>query len=219
MFSIKQKSNSGLHEISTRGPELSRHNPRSFRFYPPQLPETQEEPLEEDAVSQNDLEALISGVKPDSDASPHTQNLSEKAKVLGKWVCAQSSQAKSQNHNKHLTDKLEQLAKAYTHTGDKWRALSYSKAINALKSHPKSISSYEVGYREAFKHFTMSLNKVYDSNLLQDIAQCGRSMIVKLIINDSALQKYQRPTCAKMLETYSRLQTFLIGLRVVKSTV
>ncbi|XP_060716803.1 DNA polymerase lambda isoform X3 [Tachysurus vachellii] len=45
------------------------------------VPETQEEPLEEDAVSQNDLEALISGVKHD----PGTSDASEKTQVLGKW--------------------------------------------------------------------------------------------------------------------------------------
>ncbi|XP_047007136.2 DNA polymerase lambda isoform X2 [Ictalurus punctatus] len=112
----------------------------------PQVPETQEEPLEEDVVSQNDLEALISGVKHDPGASDDTRNVSEKTNVLGKWVCAQSSQTKSKNHNNHITDKLEQLAKVYTHTGDKWRALSYSKAVNALKSHHKPISSYE-GFR------------------------------------------------------------------------
>lgn len=116
------------------------------------MPETQEELLEEDAVSQNDLEALISGVEHDPEASDDTQNASEKTGVQGKWVCAQSSQTKSKNHNGHLTDKLEQLAKVYTHTGDKWRALSYSKAVNALKSHHKAISSYEVSGRTVHKH-------------------------------------------------------------------
>lgn len=109
--------------------------------------ETQEEPLEEDAVSQNDVEALISGAKHDPGAPADTQDTSEKTEVLGKWVCAQSSRTKSKNHNDHITDKLEQLAKVYTQTGDKWRALSYSKAVNALKSHPKPISSYEVSDR------------------------------------------------------------------------
>ncbi|KAM9454308.1 DNA polymerase lambda [Clarias gariepinus] len=144
------------------------------------LPETEEEPLEEDAVSQNDLEALISGVKPDSAASPHTQNLSEKAKVLGKWVCAQSSQAKSQNHNKHLTDKLEQLAKAYTHTGDKWRALSYSKAINALKSHPKSISSYEEACKipGIGKSMADKIMEIMESGHLRKLDNLGESVSV-----------------------------------------
>uniref|UniRef100_A0A8C7W1D4 DNA polymerase n=1 Tax=Oncorhynchus mykiss TaxID=8022 RepID=A0A8C7W1D4_ONCMY len=38
------------------------------------------------------------------------------------------------------------LAKAYTHQGDRWRALGYSKPVNALKSYHKPITSYEVGY-------------------------------------------------------------------------
>ncbi|KAI5089927.1 DNA polymerase lambda, partial [Silurus meridionalis] len=112
-----------------------------------QVPETQDEPIEEDAVSQNDLEALINGVTYDPGPSDDSQCVSGNPRVLGKWVCAQSSRTKSKNHNDHITDKLEQLAKVYTHTGDKWRALSYSKAVNALKSYHKPISSYE----EAFK--------------------------------------------------------------------
>lgn len=72
--------------------------------------------------------------------------------LSGKWVCAQSSQSKVDNHNKHITDKLEVLAKAYTHQGDRWRALGYSKAINALKSYHKPITSYEVVYLVPYLH-------------------------------------------------------------------
>lgn len=106
------------------------------------MPEIQEEHHEEDGVSQNDLEALISGIQP-SESKP-SQSLAENPVLSGKWVCSQPSTTKGENHNKHITDKLEPLAKAYTHTGDKWRALGYSKAINALKSYHKPITSYEV---------------------------------------------------------------------------
>lgn len=109
-----------------------------------QVPETQDEHLEEDGVSQDDLEALVSGVKPNLGVTDEAQSVTEKPALLGKWVCAQSSEAMGQNHNKGITDKLEQLAKAYTHTGDKWRALSYSKAVNALKSYHKPVTSYKV---------------------------------------------------------------------------
>ncbi|KAF5909289.1 DNA polymerase lambda, partial [Clarias magur] len=141
-------------------------------------PETQEEPLEEDAVSQNDLEALISGFTHDPAAPDHSR--SEKPKVLGKWVCAQSSQAKSQNHNKHLTDKLEQLAKAYTHTGDKWRALSYSKAVNALKSHPKQISSYEEACKipGIGKSMADKIMEIMDSGHLRKLDNFGEAVSV-----------------------------------------
>lgn len=108
------------------------------------MAETRDEPLEEDNVSQNDLEALISGVRHDSSGSNDAQM--EKSGLSGKWVCAQSSKTKSKNHNQHITDKLEQLAKVYTHTGDKWRALSYSKAVNALKSYNKPVTSYEASH-------------------------------------------------------------------------
>lgn len=106
-------------------------------------PETQEEYHEEDGVSQNDLEALISGVHPSESNQDQKQSSADKPVLPGKWVCSQPSTTKGENHNKHLTDKLEPLAKAYTHTGDKWRALGYSKAINALKSYHKPITSYE----------------------------------------------------------------------------
>ncbi|XP_072413332.1 DNA polymerase lambda [Chiloscyllium punctatum] len=93
---------------------------------------------EDDGVSEHDLQALISG-------SIHSlsESDSRKAAVSGKWVCAQSSESKKQNHNKPITDKLEVLEAAYTHQGDKWRALGYAKAINALKSYHKPVSSYE----------------------------------------------------------------------------
>jgi len=121
-------------------------------FFPPhgvhliwlisQGPDIQEEHHEEDGVSQNDLEALISGVHPSE--SNQDQSLTVNPVLSGKWVCSQPSTTKGENHNKHITDKLEPLAKAYTHKGDKWRALGYSKAINALKSYHKPITSYEV---------------------------------------------------------------------------
>ncbi|XP_010871227.2 DNA polymerase lambda [Esox lucius] len=103
---------------------------------------------DEYGVSQSDLEALISGLHPkdetpgpSSTASPPTDP--QWKPLPGKWVCAQSSKSKVDNHNKHITDKLEVLAKAYTHQGDRWRALGYSKAINALKSYHKPVTSYE----------------------------------------------------------------------------
>uniref|UniRef100_A0A3B4WC57 DNA polymerase lambda-like n=1 Tax=Seriola lalandi dorsalis TaxID=1841481 RepID=A0A3B4WC57_SERLL len=104
--------------------------------------------VEEDGVSQSDLEALITGQHPKEETpspslTPSPASSDQKA-VLGKWVCAQSSQSKSNNFNKHITDKLEVLAKAYTHQGDKWRALGYSKAVNALKSYHKPVTSYQV---------------------------------------------------------------------------
>ncbi|KAK3511074.1 hypothetical protein QTP70_030108 [Hemibagrus guttatus] len=144
------------------------------------VPETQEEPIEEDAVSQNDLEALISGVKHDPSDSADAQNASKETEVLGKWVCAQSSRTKSKNHNDHITDKLEQLAKVYTHTGDKWRALSYSKAVNALKSHPKPISSYEEAYKipGIGKSMANKIVEIMESGHLRKLDQFGEAVPV-----------------------------------------
>lgn len=96
--------------------------------------------------------------KQETTVSNHDLGLEAAAQkvVSGNWVCAQSSQSKSNNFNKHITDKLEVLAKAYMHQGDKWRALSYSKAVNALKSHPKPVTSYQV-VDNIFNHHKPSL--------------------------------------------------------------
>lgn len=112
-------------------------------------PEHQEEVHgDDDKVSQDDLQALINGQSPEEETarpSPASRPAAATENIVpGKWVCAQSSQSKTSNFNKHLTDKLEVLAKAYTHQGDKWRALSYSKAVNTLKSYHKTVTSYQV---------------------------------------------------------------------------
>ncbi|XP_016075538.1 PREDICTED: DNA polymerase lambda isoform X4 [Miniopterus natalensis] len=96
---------------------------------------------EETQVSTADLEALISGrypIPPEGDGEP-----SPAPAGLDKWVCAQPSSQKATNHNTHITEKLEVLAKAYSVQGDKWRALGYAKAINALKSFHKPVTSYQ----------------------------------------------------------------------------
>lgn len=96
---------------------------------------------EEPQVSSADLQALISGhypTPPGEDGGPDPA-----PEALHKWVCAQPSSQKAANHNVHITEKLEVLAKAYSVQGDKWRALGYAKAINALKSFHKPVSSYQ----------------------------------------------------------------------------
>ncbi|XP_072476643.1 DNA polymerase lambda isoform X2 [Notamacropus eugenii] len=96
---------------------------------------------EEVQVTPADLEALITGrypSSPEGDAEP-----SLAPTVSDKWVCAQPSSQKMTNHNSHITEKLEVLAKAYTVQGDRWRSLGYSKAISALKSFHKPVTSYQ----------------------------------------------------------------------------
>ncbi|XP_061492207.1 DNA polymerase lambda isoform X4 [Rhineura floridana] len=93
---------------------------------------------EELVVTLQELEALKSGQE--------VNTLSGDSSAVfptGKWVCAQSSECKKINHNQSITEKLEQLAKAYSVQGDKWRALGYSKAINSLKSYHKPVTSYQ----------------------------------------------------------------------------
>ncbi|XP_037546177.1 DNA polymerase lambda [Nematolebias whitei] len=139
---------------------------------------------EEDGVSQSDLEALITGQQPTEEtpsasSNPGLDAAAEKP-ISGKWVCAQSSQSKSNNFNKHITDKLEVLAKAYTHQGDKWRALGYSKAVNALKSYHKPVTSYQeacqipgIGKRMADK-----IEEIMESGHLRKLDHIGEAVPV-----------------------------------------
>ncbi|XP_059209411.1 DNA polymerase lambda [Centropristis striata] len=155
------------------------------------VPDTKEEVrADEDGVSQRDLEALITGQHPKEEApgpslDPGPDSAAQKA-VSGKWVCAQSSQSKTNNFNKHITDKLEVLAKAYTHQGDKWRALGYSKAVNALKSYHKPITSYQeacqipgIGKRMADK-----IDEIMESGHLRKLDHIGEAVpVLELFTN------------------------------------
>ncbi|XP_071420091.1 DNA polymerase lambda isoform X3 [Pithys albifrons albifrons] len=98
---------------------------------------------EDASVTQGDLEALISGCYPEKSSEEMSDSSTTVAQPPSKWVCAESSNRKKENHNQCITEKLEVLAKAYSVQGDKWRALGYSKAINALKSYHKPITSYQ----------------------------------------------------------------------------
>ncbi|NXD14748.1 DPOLL polymerase, partial [Nothocercus nigrocapillus] len=98
---------------------------------------------EDAGVTQGDLEALISGCCPLKSSEETSDSSSTVAQPVSKWVCAQSSKSKKENHNQCITEKLEVLAKAYSVQGDKWRSLGYSKAINALKSYHKPVTSYQ----------------------------------------------------------------------------
>lgn len=63
------------------------------------------------------------------------------------FVCetssADPSTSKRVNHNEHITSQLQILADGYKSTNDKWRALSYEKAIETLKHLPRRIESKE----------------------------------------------------------------------------
>ncbi|NXN18991.1 DPOLL polymerase, partial [Indicator maculatus] len=98
---------------------------------------------EDASVTQGDLDALISGCYPVKSSEETSNSSSTVAQPVSKWVCAQSSNSKKMNHNQCITEKLEVLAKAYSVQGDKWRALGYTKAINALKSYHKPVTSYQ----------------------------------------------------------------------------
>ncbi|OPJ84299.1 DNA polymerase lambda isoform B [Patagioenas fasciata monilis] len=98
---------------------------------------------EDASVTQGDLEALISGRYPVKSSEETSDSSSTVAQPASKWVCAHSSNSKKENHNQCITEKLEVLAKAYSVQGDKWRTLGYTKAINALKSYHKPVTSFQ----------------------------------------------------------------------------
>uniref|UniRef100_A0A8C0TDY1 DNA polymerase n=1 Tax=Canis lupus familiaris TaxID=9615 RepID=A0A8C0TDY1_CANLF len=139
---------------------------------------------EETQVSAADLEALISGhysTHPEGDDDPRPA-----PKGLDKWVCAQPSSQKAVNHNPHITEKLEVLAKAYSVQGDKWRALGYAKAINALKSFHKPVTSYQ----EAFgipgigKRMAEKIVEILESGHLRKLDHISESVpILELFSN------------------------------------
>ncbi|XP_054221565.1 DNA polymerase lambda isoform X5 [Homo sapiens] len=170
----------GTHEALLQT-ALSPPPPPTRPVSPPQkakeAPNTQAQPIsddeasdgEETQVSAADLEALISGHYPPSlegDCEP-----SPAPAVLDKWVCAQPSSQKATNHNLHITEKLEVLAKAYSVQGDKWRALGYAKAINALKSFHKPVTSYQV--QKAAQAFNSGLLCVACGSYRRGKATCG----------------------------------------------
>lgn len=54
------------------------------------------------------------------------------------------------NHNQHITDKLQELLTVYKNNGEKWRSMSTQKAIQAVRKHPKEITTLEEARSVAF---------------------------------------------------------------------
>uniref|UniRef100_UPI00398EB9C4 DNA polymerase lambda n=1 Tax=Pristiophorus japonicus TaxID=55135 RepID=UPI00398EB9C4 len=130
---------------------------------------------EDDGVSERDLRTLISGSRHSAGEPGPSEPI-----ISGRWVCAQSSESKKQNHNKPVTDKLEVLATAYTHQGDKWRALGYTKAINALKNYQKPVSSYEEACKipGVGKRIAEKIREILESGHLCKLDYIGESVPV-----------------------------------------
>ncbi|XP_056265233.1 DNA polymerase lambda [Pseudoliparis swirei] len=188
---LPKRESETLHENMKE--ELLNIKPADGTIAEPVLDQTEQEKTKdmtvpEDGVSQSDLEALITGQHPKEetpDLDPSPDAAAQKG-VSGNWVCAQSSQSKNNNFNKNITDKLEVLAKAYTHQGDRWRALGYSKAVNALKSYHKPITSYQeacqipgIGKRIADK-----IDEIMESGHLRKLDHLGEAVpVLELFIN------------------------------------
>jgi hypothetical protein len=60
------------------------------------------------------------------------------------YICSKSSKDQTASFNKDIIDKLQEMVDVYQILNDKYRVLSYQKAILAVKTHPKRITSPEV---------------------------------------------------------------------------
>ncbi|KAK3595810.1 hypothetical protein CHS0354_014626 [Potamilus streckersoni] len=94
-----------------------------------------------DYVPSDNDEELEDLTSSSTSTTPSTSPM--KAFPKGNWICSQSSKNEKPNFNKHITDKLEEMAQTYSSTNDKWRAFGYQKAIQQLKKLPKQITSWE----------------------------------------------------------------------------
>ncbi|XP_063817955.1 DNA polymerase lambda [Pseudophryne corroboree] len=132
---------------------------------------------EDVSVTQGDLDALMFG-QPLAKSTEHEQAGEEMPAVTGKWVCAHSSESKRENHNQFITDKLEVLAKAYTVQGDRWRSLGYSKAINALKSYHKPVTSSQEAAKipGIGKKMAEKIDEILDSGHLRKLDHMSDSV-------------------------------------------
>uniref|UniRef100_UPI00358E5AAC DNA polymerase lambda n=1 Tax=Myxine glutinosa TaxID=7769 RepID=UPI00358E5AAC len=100
----------------------------------------------DDAVSPVDIAALLASTgRPIGTTSSTLEDADQlRSEITSSQVSTLSLAVRpTLNHNSQLTEKLEVLAKAYTQQGDRWRAHSYRKAINALKGYPTTITSIE----------------------------------------------------------------------------
>ncbi|CAL8358476.1 unnamed protein product [Boreogadus saida] len=176
---VPEESSNGPHEERNPvGPALASREPTEETAPKSHSAEVNDE----DGVSQKLLEALLTGRPPEEEAAapPPPQTPDQHAAVSSKWVCARSSESKSNNFNQHITDKLEVLAKAYGHQGDRWRALSYSKAVGALQSYHKPVTSYQeacqisgIGKRMADK-----IDEIMESGHLRKLDHMGEAVPV-----------------------------------------
>uniref|UniRef100_A0A2C9K182 DNA polymerase n=1 Tax=Biomphalaria glabrata TaxID=6526 RepID=A0A2C9K182_BIOGL len=137
------------------------------------------------------------GIKPVIEALTNSKVKPEK------WICAQSSKNPKPNFNTNITDMLEEMAKTYESTNDKWRAFGYQKAIKAIRNYPKPITSWEeakslpgVGGRLADKIWEIAQSG--ELRKLKEFESCEMTQVLKLFTNvwgagpQTALAWYQQ---------------------------
>ncbi|CAG2068644.1 unnamed protein product [Timema podura] len=66
-----------------------------------------------------------------------------KVNETGKFVCARSSSQTTAPCNELIITELQKLADAFRSCGDHWRVHGYEKAISAIRTYGKAISSFQ----------------------------------------------------------------------------
>ncbi|XP_019849408.1 PREDICTED: DNA polymerase lambda-like isoform X1 [Amphimedon queenslandica] len=94
------------------------------------------------------------------------QGLIRPLKKKGRWMCqVPASTLHAQvNHNEAVTSKLEELLLEYKNSSlpkDKWRAMSLTKAVAAVKRHPKEITTHEEAHSIPFVGKRLA-DKIYE---------------------------------------------------------
>ncbi|XP_065185298.1 DNA polymerase lambda-like [Sycon ciliatum] len=98
-------------------------------------------------------DSSLSDIEGHDDGADSDDNLSQMAlvhhnakigqqKKTATYMCEKAS-TESVNHNKHITDKLQELMKIHEINRDQFRVLGYRKAITALRSHPRPVETRE----------------------------------------------------------------------------
>lgn len=99
--------------------------------------------------------------------------------------CLKSSPLIDAPHNERIIQELQKLLDRYLAEGDKWRVVSYRKAINSIKGYPKELSCGKeaaklpgVGQKIADKVNQLgSRSFIYESILI--IPRCKRFLILE----------------------------------------
>lgn len=101
-------------------------------------------------LTKSDIATLLNKSTDETESEYYSANESldktspvKKTINVNSFACAHSSNEERINHNKFITDKLDELGSIYDKTKDRYRALSYQKASAVLKRHTEAVTTYD----------------------------------------------------------------------------